>query len=83
MIEHQPNPGSREAAEAGCICPIEQNFRGVVPPLDEHWWIDAECPMHGTWVIETEGDIERRNRAEAGRQPANARYSVRPDRRRT
>jgi len=38
-----PNPGSVEAYERGCICPILDNEygRGRGP-----WWYNAGCPVH-------------------------------------
>lgn len=36
-------PGSPEAREAGCICPVLDNEE--MP--DDKKWIDVECPIHG------------------------------------
>ena len=36
-------PGSPEAREAGCICPVLDNQE--MP--DDKKWIDVECPLHG------------------------------------
>jgi hypothetical protein len=49
----KPNPGSSEAVEQGCSCPVMDNRRGKGIPASgngESWtafWINAECPMHG------------------------------------
>lgn len=54
------NPGSKEALDQGCSCPVLDNHRGAGVPwpredgLDpnEHpsFWINAECPLHGGMV---------------------------------
>lgn len=48
-----PNPGSEEARNKGCLCPVLDNNHGKWPPWaadDEHpegsWWINAGCPLH-------------------------------------
>lgn len=46
MSEH-PNPGSWEAALAGCTCPVLDNRRGREPPRPDGWWIADGCPLHG------------------------------------
>lgn len=41
------NPGSREAADAGCICAVLDNNRGIRPPYPpDGWWITAGCKVH-------------------------------------
>ena len=50
-----PNPGSPEAVEQGCICPIAVNHYGKGVPTthgsqqDEarSFWKSNECPLHG------------------------------------
>lgn len=48
-----PHPGSREALDAGCRCPVLDNNHGRFPPCppDENgegaqWWITWGCPVH-------------------------------------
>lgn len=54
----QPNPGSDQALDQGCICPVLDNCHGRFAPfpattaadgreLPEAWYIHAECSMHG------------------------------------
>lgn len=42
------NPGSREARDEGCTCPVLDNDHGVSPgPFgDDRWWINDGCPVH-------------------------------------
>ena len=42
-----PNPGSREAVEAGCICPVMDNWRGD-PELGRirGFRVVVGCPLH-------------------------------------
>lgn len=44
-----PNPGSREAGEQGCTCPVLDNCRGrgayEVDGVPQ-FWIDSWCPLH-------------------------------------
>lgn len=40
-----PNPGSREAAMAGCPCPIHINNAGKEKPK-QGWVIRSNCTMH-------------------------------------
>jgi len=44
------NPGSDEAIEQGCTCPVLDNGHGKgVGGNGEKfgWWITADCPLHG------------------------------------
>ena len=43
-----PNPGSREAQEMGCICPVIDNHYGRGVPVDgkRQFWMVEECPLH-------------------------------------
>lgn len=52
---NQPNPGSDEAIEQGCKCPVMDNNRGKGLPwpngnggYDTAFWMSADCPLHGT-----------------------------------
>lgn len=48
MPSERPNPGSNEALDAGCICPVMDNNHGKYAPYPpDGWWIDPECPVHG------------------------------------
>jgi hypothetical protein len=48
-----PNPGSGEAVELGCTCPVIDNHYGEGVPMwpfpwqeGHSWWINADCPLH-------------------------------------
>lgn len=44
-----PNPGSDEAIERGCVCPVLDNNRGKRAPYPpDGWWQRPDCPLHGT-----------------------------------
>lgn len=45
----KPNPGSKEAIEQGCKCPVLDNGhgRGHLGDGEKYgWWTSAECPLH-------------------------------------
>jgi len=45
-----PNPGSPQAQERGCTCPVMDNCRGLGRGRDGEsngWWINGDCPLHG------------------------------------
>lgn len=46
-----PNPGSKEAREQGCTCPVIDNNYGHGYYVDEEgtaaFWINEACPIHG------------------------------------
>ena len=44
-----PNPGSDEAIDLGCNCPVLDNGhgRGIVLNGERRWWITGSCPLHG------------------------------------
>lgn len=47
--ERIPNPGSPEAVELGCLCPVLDNHHGQGIPKGEDdvvFWINSECPIH-------------------------------------
>lgn len=47
------NPGSDEAVEAGCSCPIVDNNHGISAPLpDDCWVVNLDCPIHGQGVLD-------------------------------
>lgn len=45
-----PNPGSDEAVEQGCICPVLDNNHGEGIPYGKNgeqcFWINYGCPLH-------------------------------------
>ena len=65
-----PNPGSPEALARGCACPVLDNAhgRGIPWPRtygldpEEHpsFWINADCPLHGTSVTPEVSDGRRK-----------------------
>ena len=47
----KPLPGSKEAIEAGCICPVSDNAHGAgAYDVGDHpcYWVNGDCPIHGT-----------------------------------
>jgi hypothetical protein len=54
-----PTPGSHEAVEAGCTCPVVDNHygRGIERDGGEYdepsivFWYSTGCPLHGCAVI--------------------------------
>lgn len=43
-----PPPGSEEAVELGCLCPVLDNARGVgYLGVPGRWVVRADCPVHG------------------------------------
>lgn len=48
------NPGSDEAIEAGCTCPVLDNAHGEGRG-DGTFWISGDCPIHGTKALEEQG----------------------------
>lgn len=53
-----PNPGSNEAVDLGCTCPIMDNHYGAGYAnrngLEAVFVINADCPLHGGTVPEPE-----------------------------
>jgi hypothetical protein len=48
-----PNPGSAEAKDMGCLCPVLDNNHGAYPPwADGGWWVNEGCPLHDRTAIE-------------------------------
>ena len=46
-----PKPGSKEAIEQGCTCPVLDNAHGKgIGGMGEQfgWWINEDCPIHNT-----------------------------------
>lgn len=44
-------PGSQEAIEIGCVCPVEKNNKGAGAYRNKSgfpvFWFDKGCPIHG------------------------------------
>ena len=49
MTDKQPNPGSPEAIEQGCKCPVMYNHNGEGIKIGSNifFWRLASCPLHG------------------------------------
>ena len=49
MPDAPPNPGSDEAIEHGCTCPVMDNRHGKGFLWDgaQVFWITEGCPLHG------------------------------------
>ena len=50
MTEKRPNPGSKEAQEMGCTCPVMDNHygKGFMQGDDgPMFWMAGDCPIHG------------------------------------
>ena len=49
-----PNPGSKEAQDLGCTCPVLDNEYGKGAYIDKNgkpeFWITSDCPLHGLEV---------------------------------
>jgi hypothetical protein len=57
----KPNPGTKEAIEAGCTCPVLDNNYGRGIPIKTKdgtiqmgYWMDGACPLHG--IFETKAE---------------------------
>jgi len=53
-----PNPGSKEAIEQGCKCPIIDNHYGrgfqIGDDTTRHFWQSSDCPLH-EWEADERG----------------------------
>ncbi len=49
-----PNPGSVEATDLGCTCPVIDNHFGNGVP-GQGFWITSGCPLHDTETSEAKG----------------------------
>lgn len=56
-----PNPGSPEALDQGCQCPVSDNHHGQGMPYPSGlaWWISAECPLHTPQLKRDRGSSQR------------------------
>lgn len=61
MTDEIPNPGSDEALEQGCKCPVlDNNFgRGAYKGRDGEFIIRANCPLHGNGENQYPGSANR------------------------
>jgi hypothetical protein len=43
-----PNPGTKEAIDAGCTCPVLDNYHGRGIPMDGEivFWYTEGCTIH-------------------------------------
>ena len=42
-----PNPGSKDAINAGCQCAVMDNNHGRFAPFPpDGWWVTEGCPIH-------------------------------------
>jgi hypothetical protein len=50
----EPNPGSPEAVEHGCTCPVIDNHygRGMPYPDGARFWISGDCLLHGATTVD-------------------------------
>ena len=49
LKDDTPNPGSDEAVDAGCLCPVKKSgkyLRGIFNNHESNW-INIDCPIHG------------------------------------
>ena len=44
-----PNPGSDDAVDLGCRCPIHDNYDTAIG-----FWINPGCPVHGMAPVKKE-----------------------------
>jgi len=56
MTATKPNPGSPEAVEKGCKCPVMDNHGGKGFMMGEEngilFWMVRACPLHGNGMEE-------------------------------
>ena len=50
-----PNPGSPNAVDSGCTCPVLDNGHGSGFKMDgkQCFWVTGGCPLHNTNRTET------------------------------
>ena len=53
----EPNPGSPEAVERGCTCPVIDNRHGKGFEMRGEivFWHNGDCPLHGSPTLHHEG----------------------------
>ena len=63
------NPGSPEAIEAGCRCPVLDNGhgRGYLGDGERFgWWMSSDCPIHGKDSVSEAGNQPGLDERESG-----------------
>lgn len=45
-MNNKPNPGSDEAIQQGCICPVYDNAKGRGWMGSGLFWYNEHCPLH-------------------------------------
>jgi hypothetical protein len=63
-----PNPGSDEALDKGCTCPVLDNAHGRGYMNQVYFWINNNCPLHGGSIS---NDSKPRHSNKQGRQVNN------------
>jgi hypothetical protein len=49
-----PNPGSRKALDAGCICAVLDNNHGRWSPFPSgDFWVTEGCPVHAPFSTQS------------------------------
>lgn len=60
------NPGSQEAIDHGCTCPVSDNGYGKGVGGDGErngWWVNADCPLHGQEIKYPENGVFEKEEA--------------------
>ena len=55
MTDKKPNPGSPEAVQQGCKCPVMDNHNGRGFHMGDNgpmFWMVRDCPLHGNGMEE-------------------------------
>ena len=51
LTQAVPSPGSPEARDQGCLCPVLDNAHGkggyIDPVYGPQFWVVFTCPLHG------------------------------------
>jgi hypothetical protein len=57
MTERDLNPGSPEAVEQGCTCPVTDNdfCAGIRSTIGVVVWLTSGCPLHSVFVTTNGG----------------------------
>jgi hypothetical protein len=53
----KPNPGSNEALDQGCTCPVIDNQNGKGSYKSEGFIINGDCPIHGFRAMDIWEDL--------------------------
>lgn len=59
---YEYNPGSVEAVKKGCTCPVMDNCngKGFIVNGEQQFWINHECPLHGTVTSNVRDQFQER-----------------------